>query len=1267
MEWRQQSSVSCADAFTEARRWIEEVTGKLFGSSDFRASLENGVLLCDLINQLKPGIIKKVNRLSTPIAGLDNVSLFLKACGKLGLNVSQLFHPGDLQDLSTRATLRQDESKRRLKNVLITIYWLGRKAQLDAFYKGPQLNFKAFEGLLGLALSKVLDEGTNVCVKDGWYPEREACVLSRPSSRMENSVDLRTTHPNSEGCGSDAEAEQDFKMDATQPTAQHPQGKAGPEDDGRDLNGPLARLCRFHIRPGGAFQVNPGWIWSKSLSDIPLVCPARKPPGGTAADEGGLDAGTAGEWEGEDGQRRLTTARDTEAQWQDDLTKWKNRRRSTKSDLRTRSQDREHVIKQMINGASTGSEQKLRRDQQSPWRGDPAPRRSSSSPPSKSLSLDLQRPARAPLARSFATEELFSPSAPLKPKHSAKTSGSAGQTMPACDGSTVGEETRTSCMASGAAGAAPPSADVVTRLTPKAENELVTQISTLVTTLKPTETTKSTSVNHLSVSVSSVKTRPGGAALKCQTSCPEPLCRPDGGAVLDHGTPEEAAVEPDGRQQAAGVYRFLSQGGSWSRSASLPRGFRRSEGSSRLSSAITARPFGAMQPRVSSLPKLCNVDDKQGLLPKSEKEESLFPLFKSSLRRQTATAQLMGPVQVPADDAGRVKQNAAEQLDEVRGGAFPSRANGYGGRPHAHAQPTPPPDSQDERIRSPHVPPELGLDGPKVDHSDMRVSLALKPNSRPDFGFQTRWDSTGLRVAFIQPGSPAELCRLRADDEIVAVNGLPVAHMSCSQWTEKMTSSLQTGSVTMDIRRYGSKDWSSSSSSSSSSEGGLHSLPGQSRMTLNLTSASPVLISCRPDGAVGRASGSDGQTDHVTEGRGVHEETAGNHSTAKGRASAGFSSWVYLCGGSESAISDLQVPSLSSSSPSWSWDREEDRRRQEKWQEEQERLLQRDQERLEAEWRRAQRDATGELRQEAEGPGAFLRHNTLEMINGVESHVDDQLDANGSTRTGGPSIPDAVGLRAAGRKSLPSRAADREASEEPWADGCGGLSQLSPAHRSKSMSTPLLAVAHKQIKGGSPPPLSATARPRASSQPPAKPATTVIGPGVVEDEDEQEKKKRKGHPVSKVEMDRQKILEEMKKRTQLLTDNSWIRQRSSSSSIAHKEPICLGFALKRFESLDDLDSLRQPSPSSCAAFAYPRPHSAAAGYCAPSRNSSSRYSSGAILPRRPATADCSHHGSVWAAANTSDNLRLESRSASETESRTVSPAISGLRAVVASP
>ncbi len=103
----------------------------------------------------------------------------------------------------------------------------------------------------------------------------------------------------------------------------------------------------------------------------------------------------------------------------------------------------------------------------------------------------------------------------------------------------------------------------------------------------------------------------------------------------------------------------------------------------------------------------------------------------------------------------------------------------------------------------------------------------------------------------------------------------------------------------------------------------------------------------------------------------------------------------------------LQVPSLSPSSSSWLWDQEEDRRRQEKWQEEQEHLLQvthstaarsltllvnldlhlkfqalyecvcvfvfvfqeqyqRDQERLEAEWQRAQQDAAGELSRKSE-------------------------------------------------------------------------------------------------------------------------------------------------------------------------------------------------------------------------------------------------------------------------------------------------------------
>uniref|UniRef100_A0A8B9BH05 Calponin-homology (CH) domain-containing protein n=1 Tax=Anser brachyrhynchus TaxID=132585 RepID=A0A8B9BH05_9AVES len=57
-------------AFGEAQKWIEQVTGRSFGEKDFRSGLENGILLCELLNAIKPGLIKKINRLPTPIAGL---------------------------------------------------------------------------------------------------------------------------------------------------------------------------------------------------------------------------------------------------------------------------------------------------------------------------------------------------------------------------------------------------------------------------------------------------------------------------------------------------------------------------------------------------------------------------------------------------------------------------------------------------------------------------------------------------------------------------------------------------------------------------------------------------------------------------------------------------------------------------------------------------------------------------------------------------------------------------------------------------------------------------------------------------------------------------------------------------------------------------------------------------------------------------------------------------------------------------------------------
>ncbi|XP_062333691.1 LIM and calponin homology domains-containing protein 1-like isoform X3 [Osmerus eperlanus] len=181
-------------ACIEAQKWIEAVTGRSFGDKDFRGGLENGILLCELLSSIKPGLVKKINRLPTPIAGLDNLSVFLKGCEELGLKGSQLFDPGDLQDTSIRANLKDSDCSRKLKNVLITVLWLGKAASGNATYNGPTLNIKEFEGLLSHMRTECEEAGdcTRRSVRDSgydcWDSERSDS-LSPPRHARDDSLD----------------------------------------------------------------------------------------------------------------------------------------------------------------------------------------------------------------------------------------------------------------------------------------------------------------------------------------------------------------------------------------------------------------------------------------------------------------------------------------------------------------------------------------------------------------------------------------------------------------------------------------------------------------------------------------------------------------------------------------------------------------------------------------------------------------------------------------------------------------------------------------------------------------------------------------------------------------------------------------------------------------------------------------------------------------------------------------------------------------------
>jgi len=115
----------------EARSWIEAVLGDGLPSDDLHECLRDGVLLCNLLNNIRPGTVKKINKSKIPFMQMENINWYLQGVRTLGI----------LQEFEMFMTVDLYEAK-NLGQVITHLHALGRSVQKLADYDGPILGVK---------------------------------------------------------------------------------------------------------------------------------------------------------------------------------------------------------------------------------------------------------------------------------------------------------------------------------------------------------------------------------------------------------------------------------------------------------------------------------------------------------------------------------------------------------------------------------------------------------------------------------------------------------------------------------------------------------------------------------------------------------------------------------------------------------------------------------------------------------------------------------------------------------------------------------------------------------------------------------------------------------------------------------------------------------------------------------------------------------------------------------------------------------------------
>mmetsp|Transcript_43447 Transcript_43447/g.70486 ORF Transcript_43447/g.70486 Transcript_43447/m.70486 type:complete len:184 (-) Transcript_43447:245-796(-) len=114
----------------EAKHWIEEVLGTTL-AEPLQESLKDGIVLCNLINAVKPGSVSKTSKSKMAFAQMENINAFLT-----GLRNTKM-----IEEFETFQTIDLFENK-NFPQVLKAIHALGRACRKLDGWTGPVLGVK---------------------------------------------------------------------------------------------------------------------------------------------------------------------------------------------------------------------------------------------------------------------------------------------------------------------------------------------------------------------------------------------------------------------------------------------------------------------------------------------------------------------------------------------------------------------------------------------------------------------------------------------------------------------------------------------------------------------------------------------------------------------------------------------------------------------------------------------------------------------------------------------------------------------------------------------------------------------------------------------------------------------------------------------------------------------------------------------------------------------------------------------------------------------